>query len=114
MEADFFLLLLLLIFLNAHYLINNKAYYSTSYCVIRPLGSNGSSHFRKIISSNGVKVKDSGAMPPGTAGNKRNHSENDQIHLTKHRAEMKVEMPQVEVRRHIYRLEEREDSENRG
>ncbi len=67
--------------------------------MIKPLGSNGSSHFRKIISSSGVKVKDSGAMPPGTAGNKRKESE---YGLTNHRvsetAEMKVEMPQVEVR----------------
>lgn len=38
----------------------------TSYWVIRPLGSTGSSHFRKIMSSSGVKVSDSGAMPPGT------------------------------------------------
>lgn len=45
----------------------------TSYCVIRPLGSTGSSHFRKIISSSGVKVRDSGAMPPGTVGNQRSH-----------------------------------------
>jgi len=43
----------------------------TSYCVIRPLGSTGSSHLRKIMSSSGVKVRDSGAMPPGTiAGDK--------------------------------------------
>lgn len=55
---------------------------NTSYCVIRPLGSRGSSHFRKIISSSGVKVKDSGAMPPGTAENERKHSEYSQIHLT--------------------------------
>jgi len=39
--------------------------------VIRPLGSKGSSHFRKIMSSNGVNVKDSGAIPPGTAGEER-------------------------------------------
>lgn len=38
----------------------------TSYWVIRPLGSSGSSHFRKIMSSSGVNVSDSGAMPPGT------------------------------------------------
>lgn len=44
----------------------------TSYCVIRPLGSTGSSHLRKIMSSRGVKVSDSGAMPPGTIRNCQN------------------------------------------
>lgn len=43
----------------------------TSYWVISPLGSTGSSHLRKIMSSSGVKVRDSGAMPPGTAEQKR-------------------------------------------
>lgn len=42
----------------------------TSYWVISPLGSTGSSHLRKIMSSSGVKVRDSGAMPPGTAEQK--------------------------------------------
>lgn len=77
-------------------------WYTTSYCVIRPLGSKGSSHFRKIISSNGVKVKDSGAIPPGTARKERKQTEYGQIHLTKHRvsvtAEMKFEMQQVEAK----------------
>lgn len=44
----------------------------TSYWVIKPLGSTGSSHFRKIMSSSGVKVSDSGAMPPGTTRNCQN------------------------------------------
>lgn len=43
----------------------------TSYWVMRPLGSTGSSHLRKIMSSRGVKVSDSGVMPPGTMGNKQ-------------------------------------------
>lgn len=47
--------------------------YPTSYCVMSPLGSTGSSHFRKIISSSGVKVRDSGAMPPGTATGEKNN-----------------------------------------
>lgn len=38
----------------------------TSYWVMRPLGSCGSSHLRKIMSSSGVKVRDSAAIPPGT------------------------------------------------
>ena len=38
------------------------------------MGSTGSSHLKKIISSNGVKVSDSGAMPPGTAQRKRQNS----------------------------------------
>lgn len=42
----------------------------TSYCVMRPLGSTGSSHFRNIMSSSGVKVRDSEAMPPGTGEGK--------------------------------------------
>lgn len=46
--------------------------YPTSYCVMRPLGSTGSSHLRKIMSSSGVKVRDSGAMPPGTTAGEKN------------------------------------------
>lgn len=45
---------------------------TTSYWVISPLGSTGSSHFRKIMSSSGVKVSDSGAIPPGTIRNCQN------------------------------------------
>ena len=37
---------------------------------MRPLGSTGSSHFRNIMSSSGVKVRDSEAMPPGTGEGK--------------------------------------------
>lgn len=50
---------------------NHKNKCLTSYWVIRPFGSTGSSHFRKIMSSSGVKVSDSGAMPPGTTRNWR-------------------------------------------
>lgn len=51
--------------------LNNKYVWQihnvdTSYWVMIPLGSTGSSHFRKTMSSNGVKVRDSGAIPPGT------------------------------------------------
>lgn len=52
-------------------LTRHKSKCLTSYWVIRPFGSTGSSHFRKIMSSSGVKVSDSGAMPPGTTRNWR-------------------------------------------
>lgn len=47
-------------------------YRLTSYWVMRPFGSTGSSHFRKIMSSSGVNVSDSGAIPPGTKRNSQN------------------------------------------